>query len=274
MRELLAALADLVLPSACAGCAAERVPLRFGVCAGCAAALTALEPFPAAPEPVPPGLPPCTAVGPYAGPLRGCLLAYKERGRHGLARPLGALLARAIAHAAISAGAGPAGPLVLVPVPSTARAVRERHGDHMMRLVTHAARELRVHGWQVTVCRPLRARPRPDSATLDAPGRRKAAESSLTMRPARIRVLRRHLTIGGTLIVVDDIVTTGATLAAVTTRLTEANMQVAGSATLAATRLRRTAVTRRGDFRRISRQSSEVAASQPPTRGDSGASAR
>jgi len=44
---------------------------------------------------------------------------------------------------------------------------------------------------------------------------------------------------GGTLIVVDDIVTTGSTLTAVATRLGEANMQVAGAAVLAATRLRR-----------------------------------
>jgi predicted amidophosphoribosyltransferase len=241
LRDLLAALADLVLPSACAGCAAERVPLRFGVCAGCAAALTALTPFPAAPAPVPPGLPPCTAVGAYAGPLRGCLLAYKERGRHALARPLGTLLAGAIAGAAVRGGGGPAVPLILVPVPSTAKAARARHGDHMARLVTHAARELRGHGWQVRVVRPLRARPRPDSATLDAPGRRMAAESSLTIRRAWIRISRRRPTMRGTLIVVDDILTTGATLAAVAARLTEAKMQVTGSATLAATRLRRVA---------------------------------
>ena len=37
---------------------------------------------------------------------------------------------------------------------------------------------------------------------------------------------------------VDDIVTTGATLAAVTVRLREADMQVTGAAVLAATRLR------------------------------------
>ena len=43
----------------------------------------------------------------------------------------------------------------------------------------------------------------------------------------------------GTLIVVDDIVTTGATLAAVTSRLREVDMQVTGAAVLAATRLRR-----------------------------------
>jgi orotate phosphoribosyltransferase len=42
----------------------------------------------------------------------------------------------------------------------------------------------------------------------------------------------------GTLIVVDDIVTTGATLAAVTRRLREVDMQVTGAAVLAATRLR------------------------------------
>jgi orotate phosphoribosyltransferase len=42
-----------------------------------------------------------------------------------------------------------------------------------------------------------------------------------------------------TLVVVDDIVTTGATLAAVATRLGEANMQVTGAAVLAATELRR-----------------------------------
>jgi orotate phosphoribosyltransferase len=42
----------------------------------------------------------------------------------------------------------------------------------------------------------------------------------------------------GTPVVVDDIVTTGATLAAVTARLREANVQVAGAAVLAATRRR------------------------------------
>jgi predicted amidophosphoribosyltransferase len=41
-----------------------------------------------------------------------------------------------------------------------------------------------------------------------------------------------------TLIVVDDIVTTGATMAAVTSRLGEAQVQVTGAAVLAAARLR------------------------------------
>jgi len=238
LRSLGADLVDLVLPSACAGCAAERVPLRFGACAGCAAALEALTPYETAPEPPPPGLPRCTAVGPYAGPLRGVLLAYKEKGRHRLAQPLGSLLAVAVAEAARRGGATRATPVRLIPVPSTAAAVRERHGDHMARLAAHAVRRLRAAGWQADVSRPLRSDPRADSALLDRAGRAAAAESSLRIKGEPLPVFLRRPTIRGTLIVVDDIVTTGATLAAVTGRLREADMQVTGAAVLAATRLR------------------------------------
>jgi predicted amidophosphoribosyltransferase len=272
--DLVAALADLVLPIACAGCGAERVPLRFGTCGSCAATLEALVPFPAAPVPPPPGMPPCTAVGAYAGPLRGALLAYKERGRHRLARPLGALLAGAVVAAALRGGGDPGVPLRIVPVPSTARAARDRHGDHMARLALHAVRRLRENGWRADVYRPLRARPRPDSATLDAPGRLAAAESSLTIRRVPIGVSRRRAAMKSTLIVVDDIVTTGATLAAVTTRLTEANMQVTGAATVAATRLRRAGPARTGDLGHMSRQGSKVPMTRPLMRGDYRASAR
>src|SRR3954451_22906054 len=146
LTGLGAALADLVLPAACAGCAVERVPLRFGTCDGCAAELEALTPFPTAPDPPPYGMPACTAVGVYGGPLRSVLLAYKEKGRHRLARPLGALLATAIAGAAVRGGGGPGVPVLVLPVPSTARAARERHGDHMARLAAHAVRRLRVAG--------------------------------------------------------------------------------------------------------------------------------
>jgi predicted amidophosphoribosyltransferase len=229
-------LADLVLPNACAGCAADRVPLTAGVCAHCAAELEALRPFRTAPSPPPPGLPPCVAVGSYAGALRGVLLAYKERGRHRLAGPLGTLLA-----AAVSTLAPRGTPVLLIPVPSTAAAARERHGDHMARLAAHAVRQLRAAGWEADLSRRLHALPRPDSASLTVSERAAAAESSLRIRRARIGVLRRERPTKGTLVVVDDIVTTGATLAAVTGRLGEANMQVAGAAVVAATQLRRSA---------------------------------
>jgi len=232
---MLGTLADLVLPSACAGCGAERVPLRSGACVDCVTALESLMPFPAAPTPTPRGMPPCVAVGAYGGALRGVLLAYKEKGRYRLARPLGALLAGAVARLAPDRR----GPVTLIPVPSTARAARERHGDHMARLATHAVRRLRAAGWQADIVRPLAAAPRPDSASLDAIARHAAAENSLRIRPGRIRVLQREPTMRRTLVVVDDIVTTGATLAAVTSRLREANVQVTGAAVLAATQLRR-----------------------------------
>jgi hypothetical protein len=120
LTELGAGVVDLVLPTACAGCGAERVTLRYGVCAPCVAVLEGLRPHATAPEPPPPGLPPVTAVGSYATVLRGTLLAYKEKGRHRLARPLGALLAGAVAQAAVAGGGSRGGPLLVVPVPSTA----------------------------------------------------------------------------------------------------------------------------------------------------------
>jgi predicted amidophosphoribosyltransferase len=231
---LLGDLADLVLPMACAGCGAERVPLRYAVCARCAAGLEALQPFRTAPSPPPRGFPRCAAAGVYGGPLRGALLAYKERNAYRLAGPLGTLLAASVAVLA------PRGvPLTLVPVPSTSRAARDRHGDHLSRLAAQAVRRLREAGWDATVSHLLRALPRPDSTSLSVAERAVAAESSLRIRRPRIGVPRRGDTIEGTLIVLDDIVTTGATLTAVAGRLEEANMQVTGAAVLAATKLRR-----------------------------------
>lgn len=268
LSGLGADLADLVLPSACAGCGAARVPLRFGACAGCAAALEALTPFQTAPMPPPPGMPSCTAVGPYEGPLRAALLAYKEKGRHRLARPLGALLAVAVAEAARRGGAGRGTPVCLVPVPSTAAAARERHGDHMARLAAHAVRRLRVAGWNADVAQPLRALPRPDSALLDIAQRATAAENSLRIKDVRIPISRRRPTMRGTLIVVDDIVTTGATLAAVTRRFREAEMQVTGAAVLAATRLRSARSPIRVRAPTTIPPGPKVRGSVPRTRGD------
>ncbi|WP_305789572.1 ComF family protein [Symbioplanes lichenis] len=266
-------LADLVLPGACAGCGAERIPLRYGTCARCVAELEALRPYPTVPSPPPQGMPACVAAGVYGGALRQALLAYKERGRHRLAGPLGAVLAASVAAAAVRGGGGRRVPIVVVPVPSTAAAVRERHGDHMARLAAQAVRRLEGAGWQARMVRPLRALPRPDSASLDVRGRAAAAESSLRIKGDGIRIPRRRPTIGGTLIVVDDIVTTGATLAAVTCRLREVDVQVTGAAVLAATRLRATRPGAGGPGVPWSASGPEVPPSGSRTRGDGRASA-
>lgn len=230
---VFAELADLVLPAACAGCGAERVRLTYGTCAVCVTALESLRPGTARPSPPPAGFPGCVAVGPYTGPLRGALLAYKEKGRRHLAQPLGALLAGAVA-----ALAPRDRPVTLVPVPSTAAARRERYGDHMARLADHAARRLRSSGYLVNVVQPFRALPRPDSTSLDTSERATVAVNSLRMMTRMSNRLRDERS-RGTLVVADDIVTTGATLAAVARRLEEADMQVTGAAVLAATELRK-----------------------------------
>ncbi|MFG2105301.1 ComF family protein [Micromonospora chersina] len=218
-------LTDLVLPAGCAGCA-ERAPgLRQGFCPRCVGELESLRPAPTRPDPAPPGLPPCVALGPYAGALRHGLLAYKERGRHGLARPLGALLAEVVA-----AAVGPRRAVTLVAVPDTARAARARYGDHLYRLTRHAAGRLRAVGWPVRVLRPLRALPRPDSVALDSAGRAAAADAAFR--------LRRAGGADGSVVLLDDIVTTGATLAAVSRVLRDAGMTPNAAAVLAATQKR------------------------------------
>ncbi|MEV4533854.1 phosphoribosyltransferase family protein [Asanoa sp. NPDC049518] len=234
MTVVLAALADLVLPAECAGCRTAHVPLRQGTCAACAAALAALRPRAVRPEPAPPGLPPCVAAGEYAGPLREALLAYKERGRVSLAAPLGALLAESVATAA----GGVRRPVLLLPVPSTAAAVRERHGDHLRRLADRAAKRLRRAGWPTLVAQPVRALPKPDATHLDSAQRAIAAAAAFGLRPSRHARAAERAASGSAVVVVDDIVTTGATLAALTTLLTRAKIPVEAAALIAATRKR------------------------------------
>ncbi|MEV0719298.1 phosphoribosyltransferase family protein, partial [Asanoa sp. NPDC050611] len=161
------------------------------------------------------------------------LLAYKERGRATLAGPLGALLAEAVA---VAAG-GARRPVLLVPVPSTAAAIRARHGDHVGRLAARAARCLRRAGWSTAVARPVRALPKPDATHLDSAQRAIAAAAAFRARPAALSRARRAAA-GRAVVVVDDIVTTGATLAALTAILARAEVPVDAAALLAATRKR------------------------------------
>jgi predicted amidophosphoribosyltransferase len=230
-----AALVDLVLPAGCAGCRASSTALRRGVCGDCVAVVAELVPHPVRPVPAPSGLPPCAALGGYQGVLRELVLSYKERGRHGLAGPLGALLAQVVtAHGGWESHG--AAPVLLVPVPGTAQAVRHRHGDHVGRLARHAAVRLRDAGRPAVVAHPLRALPRPDSAGLGSAARAAAAATAFRVRPsraARLQALVRSY--GAQVVVVDDIVTTGVTAATVTARLAEAGVPVTAVAVLAAT---------------------------------------
>jgi len=232
LAESWAGLADLVLPASCAGsCGAAAA--RGGLCAACRAAFTAAIPARVRPEPAPAGLPPCLALAAYDGALRTALLAYKERDRRELAGVFGDRLA-----AVVAAGLPPARPVVLVPVPATAEAARRRHGDHMTRLARRAARRLRAGGWTAEVARPLRGLPRPDSAGLSSAARARAAAAAFALRPRRLTALRRAVAAGAVLVLVDDVITTGATLCAVADRLRGAGLPVRLASVLAATQRR------------------------------------
>jgi predicted amidophosphoribosyltransferase len=230
-------LADLVLPGVCAGCG---IGGPGALCGNCTRLLRALRPHPARPTPAPPGLPGCVAMGGYEGVLREVLLAYKERGRHTLARTLGDLLASAVVAGVRFAGRPAGTPLLLVPVPDTAAAARDRYGDHMLRLARRVAVRLNATGWPAGLATPLSARPRADSAHLDRAGRADAAAEAFAPR-SRELVRMAEVAARGTLVVaLDDILTTGATLSAVAGRLRTAGVPVPLAVVLAATR-RRTA---------------------------------
>ena len=221
---LLDALLDLVLPQACPGCGAEGV--RW--CRECAAELRRVAAIPlgrTAPDPVPPGFPTAAAAASYDGVVRAALVAHKERGRLGLAGPLGEALATAVVLLDPPAG------VLLVPVPSATAVVRERGHDHARRLARAAAGALRRGGVPARAAPLLRpARVVADQAGLDATGR------AVNLRGAF--VARRDL-LGVQVVVVDDVVTSGATLAEATRSLTRAGAVVIGAATVAATRRKR-----------------------------------
>jgi predicted amidophosphoribosyltransferase len=236
LTQTAGVLADLVLPSACAGCG------RTGsgqLCPDCAAGLAALEPRSAVPTPAPPGLPPCTALGSYEGPMQGLLITYKERGAHRLSGPLGAQLGRAVAAALLSSGAVLGTAVVIVPVPATAAARRARQGDHIVRLGRRAARTLRRSGWPVALGHALSALPKADSSHLSADERAFSAAQAFRVRPASAARLGAAARAGARIVVIDDILTTGSTIAAVTAVLGRADVPVHAAVTLAATRRRR-----------------------------------
>ncbi|MER5642604.1 ComF family protein [Kitasatospora sp. NPDC002227] len=220
------ALLDLLLPTPCAGCRAGRSQL----CARCAGVLATLRAGPAGPRPAPGGLPPLHAAGEYADPVRQLLLAHKERGAVRLAGPLGRALAGAVRSALREQGA--AGPVVLVPMPSARRAVRARGHDATLRLARAAARELRRSGCPARVAPVLRHnRAVADQAGLGAEQRRRNLSGALAVRAARLPPYP--------LVLVDDLVTAGASLAEAARALRAHGRPPAAAATVAATRRRR-----------------------------------
>jgi ComF family protein len=213
VADAASAALDLALPAACAGCGVEGDVL----CAGCRPALDARLALPAG---VPIGMPadlpyPLLQIewcAPFAGSVRGALHQLKYAGERRLARPLGEAVARRWAR--VGQGA-----TVIVPVPVHATRERQRGYDQAALIAEVAARELGLP------CVRALERARATVAQFELGRDERSSNVSGAFRLRRDSVsLASHW-----VLLVDDVVTTGSTLAACATAL-EAGGAVAVSA--------------------------------------------
>lgn len=201
LLQLRAAAADLGFGSVCAGCGESPGLL----CDECRAALER----PAVVDADDLRRPVAAAAG-YEGVMRAAILAHKERGRLGLARPLGAALAIAVS-AVLEAGGCPrcgSRPVAVVPAPSARRATRERGHDPMVRIARAAATVLRRAG-QPAIAVPALGHAR---AVADQAGLGRQARSDNLRGAVATRAGARAVLAGSCVVVVDDVLTSGATM--------------------------------------------------------------
>ena len=180
-------------------------------------------------------MPDCVASGAYAGALARAVAAYKDNDRRDLAPVLAdlagvALTAALAGHPAyrhcLASGLGP---VLVVPTPSS-RAARRRRGDAPLRAV--ARRAARGFGRsEVVLADALRLRRRVlDQAGLGAVARAANLEGAMEVpRAWQVEVS------GACCVVLDDVLTTGATLAEAARALRAAGALHVAAATVCAT---------------------------------------
>lgn len=209
---------DLAFPAVCVGCGREATAL----CGPCGRALTVRAGEPAGaligmPSDVPLPLVQLEWCAPYGGLVRDALHALKYRGEQRLAGPLGAAAAARWREASIGGDT-----LVHVPVHPARRAVRGY--DQAELLARAAATEL---GCPVL---PALRRERATAPQYELGRDRRAANvaAAFAVAPA----LRRSVA-GRWLVLVDDVVTTGATLVACAEAFLDAGATAVSALTIA-----------------------------------------
>ncbi|MDO5503995.1 MAG: ComF family protein [Actinomycetia bacterium] len=202
MHEYLRAVRDLVWPASCAACGLSGAT----VCPACAVEAVAapiLRVY--APTPCPPGFPETVVWGQYTGALSRLVVAYKDAERTDISAIFAALLEDVVerAMAGTEVGLTPCLDPVLVPMPSSARARRQRGREPVLdlcRRIRPRARVRLLSGLRVV-------RKVGDQSGLGSAERKANLAGSMALRPGAAEALS-----GADVILVDDVVTTGATL--------------------------------------------------------------
>jgi ComF family protein len=150
--------------------------------------------------------------------VREALHAFKFRGRRALAAPLGDLLVEAM-EGRLPAGA----PALLVPVPLHPRRERERGFNQAALLARRVGRAWRIPARDGVLVRAVAT---PSQTELDAAARRANVRDAFRLR-------RPDLVTGRHVLLVDDILTTGATLSECARCLRAGGATVVGVLTVA-----------------------------------------
>jgi predicted amidophosphoribosyltransferase len=216
----------LLVPQSCVGCGSAGARL----CDGCLGRVAA-APGRRMPSPCPQGLPECWSAASYTGVLRKAVVAYKERGEAALGTVLADVLAFTVACAVRAQEGRVRGPFAVVPVPSARRSVRGRGHDPVGGLAALAVRRLHACGVEARVWPVLRqVREVADQAGLSSTERAANLASSLRVRDGSAEPP------GASVLLLDDIVTTGRTLAEAARALRAAGVMIPLAVTVAATR--------------------------------------
>jgi len=201
---------DLAFPAECAGCGREGEPL----CSSCRLALDArLELRGGTPIGLPADLPaPLLQLewcAPFNGAVRAALHGLKYSGERRLALPLGQAVARRWAR--VGQGA-----TMIVPVPVHPERERQRGYDQAVLLAEVASTALRIPSVQAL------ERARATAAQFELGREQRHANVSGAFRVRGRSAEIRAAIVGRWILLIDDVVTTGATLAACGAALEEA----------------------------------------------------